>query len=212
MLKRAFDIAASGLGLIVLSPLLAIIALAIRLDSAGPVFHRTTRVGKNGKPFRLVKFRSMIAGADQQGSGITAAGDARITRIGAFLRRRKLDELPQLWNVLMGQMSFVGPRPEDPRYVEHYTEEQRQVLAARPGITSPASLVYRHEERILQGNNRPGICTPSNVMAGHFDYRQNVDRNVPMSPEGAFSESLDEFPPPEPGAIGFHERPGDQHD
>jgi lipopolysaccharide/colanic/teichoic acid biosynthesis glycosyltransferase len=153
MLKRAFDIAASGLGLIVVSPLLVITALAIKLDSAGPVFYRATRVGKNGQLFRLIKFRSMVAGADRQGPGITVAGDARITQLGAFLRRSKLDELPQLWNVLVGQMSFVGPRPEDPRYVELYTEEQRRVLAVRPGITSPASLAYRHEERILQGDN-----------------------------------------------------------
>ena len=153
MLKRAFDIAASALGLIVLSPLLVLVALAIKLDSAGPVFYRATRVGKDSNLFRLVKFRSMKAGADQQGPGITTARDARITQVGRFIRLSKLDELPQLWNVLIGQMSIVGPRPEDPRYVALYTEEQRQVLTVRPGITSPASLAYRHEEQMLHGDN-----------------------------------------------------------
>jgi len=153
MLKRAFDIAASAFGLIVLSPLLVLVALAIKLDSAGPVFYCATRVGKDGNLFRLVKFRSMKAGADQQGPGITTAGDARITQVGRFIRLSKLDELPQLWNVLIGQMSIVGPRPEDPRYVALYTEEQRQVLTVRPGITSLASLAYRHEEQMLHGDN-----------------------------------------------------------
>jgi lipopolysaccharide/colanic/teichoic acid biosynthesis glycosyltransferase len=108
-------------------------------------------VGKNGELFRPFKFRSMAVGADQQGPGITAAGDARVTRAGRFLRRTKLDELPQLINVLRGDMSLVRPRPEDPRYVALYTPEQRRVLAVRPGITSAASLAYRHEEQLLAG-------------------------------------------------------------
>ena len=153
MPMRLLDAVASGLGLIVLSPLLLLTALAVRLDTPGPVFYRAPRVGREGVPFRLYKFRSMIADADRRGPGITVAGDRRVTRTGAFLRRTKLDELPQLINVLRGEMSLVGPRPEDPRYVALYTEEQRQILRVRPGITSAASLAYRHEEQILSGSD-----------------------------------------------------------
>lgn len=149
--RRLLDIAVSVTGLIVLSPLFLLIGLWIKADSPGPVFYRATRAGKDGEPFRLYKFRSMTSGADRQGPGITAAGDSRVTRAGRFLRRTKLDELPQLINVLRGEMSLVGPRPEDPRYVALYTPKQRRVLAVRPGITSAASLVYRHEEALLAG-------------------------------------------------------------
>jgi lipopolysaccharide/colanic/teichoic acid biosynthesis glycosyltransferase len=148
---RLLDLVASGLGLVVLSPLFLLIALAIRLDTTGPVLYRARRIGKDGAPFSLYKFRSMVAGADKRGPGVTAAGDMRITRAGRFLRRTKIDELPQLINVLKGDMSLVGPRPEDPRYVALYTPEQRRVLAVRPGITSAASLAYRHEEQLLSG-------------------------------------------------------------
>lgn len=153
MLKRAFDLVASGVGLIVLSPLLLGIALAVRLTSPGPALYRARRVGRHGKEFTLYKFRSMVANADRQGPGITAAQDRRITRVGRFLRRTKLDELPQLLNVLRGDMSLVGPRPEDPRYVALYTPEQRRILDYRPGITSMASLTYRNEERLLAGED-----------------------------------------------------------
>jgi lipopolysaccharide/colanic/teichoic acid biosynthesis glycosyltransferase len=153
MLMRLLDAVASGLGLIVLSPLLLLTALAVRLDTPGPVFYRAQRVGKDGVPFCLYKFRSMVFDADRRGPGITAARDRRVTRTGAFLRRTKLDELPQLINVLRGEMSLVGPRPEDPRYVVHYTPEQRQVFCARPGITSPASLRYRDESSLLAGQD-----------------------------------------------------------
>lgn len=151
MLKRGFDVAASGIGLIVLSPILAVIACAVRLNSRGPVFYRARRVGQHGKEFRLYKFRSMVADADQRGSRITRAEDNRITSVGRFLRRAKLDELPQLINVLRGEMSLVGPRPEDPRYVELYTPKQREILQYRPGITSMASFKYRNEEQLLSG-------------------------------------------------------------
>lgn len=153
MLTRIFDILAASVGLLFLSPLLALVAFAIRLDSPGPVFYRARRIGKDGIPFRLFKFRTMVDGADRQGAGITAAVDLRITSVGRFLRRTKIDELPQLINVLKGEMSLVGPRPEDPRYVALYTPEQRRVLAVRPGITSAASLVYRHEEQLLAGED-----------------------------------------------------------
>jgi lipopolysaccharide/colanic/teichoic acid biosynthesis glycosyltransferase len=148
-LPAPLDLLLAALALVVLSPLLGLVALLVRLDSPGPVLHRALRAGRFGRPFRLYKFRSMVANAAALGPGITAAGDARVTRLGNFLRRYKLDELPQLLNVLRGEMSLVGPRPEDPRYVALYTPQQRQVLAARPGITSPASLRYRSEEQLL---------------------------------------------------------------
>jgi lipopolysaccharide/colanic/teichoic acid biosynthesis glycosyltransferase len=153
MAKRAFDLFVSLAGLVLLFPLLVVIATAIKLDSPGPVFFLGKRVGRGGHTFYIYKFRSMVAHAAQKGPGITTAGDTRITRVGKMLRRTKLDELPQLLNVVRGEMSLVGPRPEDPRYVALYTPEQRRVLSVRPGITSPASLKYRNEEQILaQGN------------------------------------------------------------
>ena len=152
-IRRLVDVTAATAGLVVLSPLFLIIAVSIKRDSPGPVFYRARRVGKDGHEFRLYKFRSMVAGADRQGPGITAAGDSRVTKVGRFLRRTKLDELPQLINVLIGDMSLVGPRPEDPRYVALYTQEQRQVLAVRPGITSAASLTYRDESTLLSGED-----------------------------------------------------------
>lgn len=152
-IRRAVDVVVSGVGIIILSPLFVLVAIAIKLDSTGPVFYRALRVGKDGIPFRLYKFRSMVVDADKCGPGITAASDDRITRVGRFLRRTKIDEFPQLINVLRGEMSLVGPRPEDPRYVDKYTSEQRQVLNVCPGITSAASLVYRHEEQLLSGEN-----------------------------------------------------------
>jgi lipopolysaccharide/colanic/teichoic acid biosynthesis glycosyltransferase len=149
--KRIFDALAAAAGLLILSPLLALLAAFVKLSSRGPVFYQQERIGRDGMVFRIVKFRSMYVGADQKGLAITAAGDARITSAGRVLRRFKLDELPQLWNVLKGEMSLVGPRPEVPRYVECYSAAQRRVLSARPGITDPASLLYRDEESILAG-------------------------------------------------------------
>jgi len=150
-MKRLFDLAASIVALIVLSPLFALIALAIKFTSSGPVFYRGERIGRDGVPFRIVKFRTMRV--DAGGPGITRADDARVTGIGRFLRRTKLDELPQLINVVRGDMSIVGPRPEVPEYVSLYTEEERRVLAVRPGLTSPASLRYRSEESLLGGDD-----------------------------------------------------------
>ncbi len=151
MLKRAFDVTVSALALIVLLPFFVVVAAAICLDSPGPIFHRAVRVGQGGRTFTLYKFRSMIVGAAGCGPGITTSGDPRVTRVGRFLRRTKLDELPQLINVLRGDMSLVGPRPEDPRYVALYSDEQRAVFGVRPGITSPASVHFRHEEALLSG-------------------------------------------------------------
>lgn len=148
---RLFDLLIAGPAILLLSPVLLLIALIVRWDSPGPVFHRGVRVGKDGAPFCLYKFRSMRVDAASTGPAITARGDSRITRSGAFLRRTKLDELPQLLNVLRGEMSLVGPRPEDPRYVTLYTAEQRRVLSVRPGITGAASVAYRREEDLLTG-------------------------------------------------------------
>lgn len=152
-MKRAFDLVAAGVGLMVLAPLLAGLALAVKATSPGPVLYCAVRTGRDGVPFRLYKFRSMSVGADRCGPGITVSGDSRVTRLGRWLRRTKLDELPQLLNVLKGDMSLVGPRPEDPRYVALYSAEQRRILAVRPGITSVASLEYRQEAGLLSGGN-----------------------------------------------------------
>jgi len=153
MVKRLFDVIVSAMALILLSPLFLSVAIAIKLSSPGPIFYRAVRVGRHGVLFRLYKFRSMVVNADKIGAGITTAHDPRITPVGRFLRRTKLDELPQLINVLRGEMSLVGPRPEDPRYVALYTEEQRRVLRARPGMTSLASVRYRNEQALLSGDD-----------------------------------------------------------
>jgi lipopolysaccharide/colanic/teichoic acid biosynthesis glycosyltransferase len=152
-MTRLIDLLASGLGLIVLSPIFLAVALVIKLTSPGPVFYGARRVGKDGAEFKLYKFRSMVADADRHGPAITAAADSRITPIGARLRQSKLDELPQLINVIRGEMSLVGPRPEDPRYVAYYSPVQRQVLRVPPGITSPASLQFRGESSLLTGKD-----------------------------------------------------------
>jgi lipopolysaccharide/colanic/teichoic acid biosynthesis glycosyltransferase len=150
MAKRLFDLILAGLGLLLLSPLLAAIALAIKLDSRGPVFFRQVRVGRHGREFRIHKFRTMVVNDDVRGQQITVGADPRITRVGAWLRRTKLDELAQLFDVLQGTMSLVGPRPEVPRYVALYPAKLReQVLSVRPGITDLASLTYRHESELL---------------------------------------------------------------
>ena len=152
-LRRLLDVAAAGIGLIVLSPLLAGLALWIRWSSPGPVLHCAERAGRGGKPFRLYKFRSMVVNAEELGPGITTRDDPRVTRGGRFLRQTKLDELPQLLNVLKGEMSLVGPRPEDVRFVQRYSPEQRRILDYKPGITSAASLQFRNEEELMKGDN-----------------------------------------------------------
>ena len=148
-MKRLFDILLSGLGLVIISPLLLIVAIWIKLDSPGPIFYRQVRVGRYNKDFRIFKFRSMRIGSDK-GSLVTIGGrDPRITRSGYFIRKFKIDELPQLINVLVGDMSLVGPRPEVRHYVNYWTEEQMHVLDVRPGITDPASINFRNENELL---------------------------------------------------------------
>jgi lipopolysaccharide/colanic/teichoic acid biosynthesis glycosyltransferase len=153
--KRAFDLGLSSLGIIVLSPLIAAIALRIRIDRDGPVLYRGTRVGLGSKEFKILKFRTMVANADRIGGPNTPDDDPRLTRTGRALRRHKLDELPQLFNVLGGSMSFVGPRPQVPEEVAGYTDEERLLLTVRPGITDWASLRFHNEGEILKSQPDP---------------------------------------------------------
>jgi lipopolysaccharide/colanic/teichoic acid biosynthesis glycosyltransferase len=148
-MKRAFDIVAAAALLVALSPLMVLIACVLRLSSPGPIIYRGWRIGRNGYPFRIIKFRTMTQAAS--GREITISNDPRVTKLGRLLRAAKLDELPQLLNVLTGEMSLVGPRPEAPHYVARYTPAQREVLAVRPGITGPSQVLFRHEERLLRG-------------------------------------------------------------
>lgn len=147
------DVVGAGVALLVLGVPMAVIAAAVRASSAGPVLYAARRVGRGGREFDMYKFRTMVAGADQRGPLITAAGDPRVTRLGRVLRRAKLDELPALWNVLVGEMSLVGPRPENPRSVGLYSDEQRRVLSVHPGLTSTATIKYRNEEQLLAGGD-----------------------------------------------------------
>lgn len=155
MIKRVLDLAASSLGLVLLSPVLLVIALWIKLDSPGPVFYRGLRVGRYGTTFRIFKFRSMLHNAEDMGGTSTPDDDPRVTSIGRFLRKYKLDELPQLINVFLGDMSLVGPRPQVPWAVELYSPEERAILAFRPGITDYASVRFRDEGLILRGSTDP---------------------------------------------------------
>lgn len=154
-MKRLVDVLASGLGLVCLGPLFLVLAVWIKLDSRGPVFYRQVRVGRNNKDFRIFKFRSMRTGADRLGLITVGGRDPRVTRSGYFIRKYKLDELPQLINVFMGDMSLVGPRPEVRKYVDMYTPEQLHVLDVRPGITSLASIRYRNENEQLADAENP---------------------------------------------------------
>ena len=147
--KRLFDIVASMIGLLLLAPLFIIIAIWIKLGSKGPIFYMQKRVGKDFKEFPLYKFRSMVVGADRKGPGVTSSDDPRITKIGKFLRDTKLDELPQLLNVLKGDMSLVGPRPELKKFVDAKSKEYRKVLSVKPGITDNAAIAFRNEEQIM---------------------------------------------------------------
>lgn len=177
MFKRAFDVLVAGLGLVLLSPLLLVLAVWIKLDSPGPVFFRQERVGRLGRPFRIHKFRTMVHDAPARGLQITVGQDRRITRAGAFLRSSKLDELPQLIDVLQGTMSLVGPRPEVPRYVRHYPPAVREkVLSVRPGITDIASIEYRRESELLARASDPERAYVEEVLPHKLRYaEQYVD-------------------------------------
>jgi lipopolysaccharide/colanic/teichoic acid biosynthesis glycosyltransferase len=162
--KRAFDLSCAVAGLALLAPVFALVGLAIKLDDGGPVFFRQVRVGRGGAKFRIWKFRSMVPDAERLGRQLTIGRDARVTRVGRWLRRSKLDELPQLLNVLAGEMSMVGPRPEVPYYVEKYSAEQRRVLELCPGITDPASIHYRGEAEVLAASPDPELLYVSGIM------------------------------------------------
>lgn len=153
--KRWFDASCSLIGLIVLSPLFLLLALAIKLSSRGSVFFRQVRIGRNERPFRIFKFRTMVENGSSHGPPLTAAGDSRITAIGRWLRRTKADELPQLINVLLGQMSLVGPRPEVPTYIATYSPTQKAIFLIRPGITGPATNSFANEEDLLADQSDP---------------------------------------------------------
>lgn len=165
--KRAFDILCSFLGLTVLSPVLLVVSVLVAVTSPGGVFFRQERIGKDGKPFRIFKFRSMRK--DNAGLKITTGNDSRITPVGRFLRKSKIDELPQLINVLVGDMSFVGPRPEVADYVNLYTPYQRQVLLVRPGITGLASIRFRNENDLLTASDDPNRTYVEQIMPRKID-------------------------------------------
>lgn len=153
--KRVFDVCVSVMGLILLSPLFAGITIAIRCTSSGPVFFRQLRIGLCSRPFTILKFRTMVASAPSLGPNVSPADDPRVTRIGAFLRRRYLDEIPQLLNVIRGDMSVVGPRPETPEFVALYTPGERRVLQVRPGMAGPSTLAFESEAKVLAGADDP---------------------------------------------------------
>ena len=177
-LKRLMDVTISGCALFVLWPVLLLIAAAIKIDDPGPVFYRQVRVGKDGKTFRIFKFRTMVVDADKKGLAITVGRDSRITRVGALLRKSKLDELAQLINVFTGEMSFVGPRPEVPKYVDMYTPYQRQVLLVRPGITDYASIAYRNENDMLEGAQDPERMYIEQIMPDKIELNMKYLREI----------------------------------
>ncbi len=154
-MKRIFDITFSSIAIFLFFPLFIGIAILVKIDSFGPVFYRQRRIGKNFSPFFIYKFRSMVQDADKKGLQITAGGDSRVTRVGKILRKTKIDELPQLINVLKGDMSFVGPRPEVEKYVDFYHKEYESILRVRPGITDISSIVFRDEEGVLAAQDNP---------------------------------------------------------
>ena len=180
-MKRFLDLTASSLGLLALLPAFGIIALLIKIDSPGPIFFRQVRVGRMGREFRIHKFRTMFTDSTGNAPELTVRGDRRITRIGRTLRRYKLDELPQLIDVLRGDMSLVGPRPEVPKYVDRWDERTRTILlSVRPGITDLASLEFRHENEMLEGSENPEIkyveeiAPAKNRLAVHYVENRSV--------------------------------------
>ncbi|MBV6478578.1 MAG: UDP-glucose:undecaprenyl-phosphate glucose-1-phosphate transferase [Ignavibacteria bacterium] len=178
MLKRTFDIIFSAAGLIILSPLFLLISLIIKIDSRGPIFYRQIRVGKDSEDFLLYKFRSMRLNSDKDGLLTVGGKDPRITKSGYYIRKYKLDELPQLINVLKGEMSFVGPRPEVRKYVDLYNENQKQVLKIKPGITDNASIIYRNENDLLKESSDPESLYINEIMPDKLKINlEYIDKN-----------------------------------
>ncbi|MEH7384307.1 sugar transferase [Bacillus sp. JJ1521] len=170
VVKRAIDIIVAAIGIIVLSPILLLISLFIKLDSKGPVFFKQVRVGQFEKKFEILKFRTMVVEAEKLGKQITVGKDRRITRVGHFLRKYKVDEFPQLINVLKGDMSLVGPRPEVPKYTQYYNNEQRQIFLIRPGITDYASIKYSDESELLGRSSDPEKTYIEEIMVDKLKY------------------------------------------
>ena len=178
---RFFDFILSFVGLVVLAPIFIVLAIWIKIDSKGPVFYKQVRVGRNGIDFGLFKFRSMVVDADKKGLITVGGRDPRITRSGYFIRKYKLDELPQLINVLLGDMSLVGPRPEVRKYVELYTDEQQKVLSVKPGITDYASIEYMDENEILGKSNDPEKTYIEEIMPEKIKYNMKYIQNKNVS-------------------------------
>lgn len=177
MIKRTFDFLMSMIGILLVSPIFIIISIAISMDSRGGVFYKQERIGRGRKPFKLLKFRSMKTGSDKKGLLTVGSNDSRVTKIGLFIRKYKLDELPQLINIFLGDMSFVGPRPEVKKYVDLYTDEQLKVLEVRPGLTDYASLAYFNENELLSKSTNPEETYIQEVMPAklrlNFKYLEN---------------------------------------
>lgn len=178
---RFFDFVLSLVGLVILAPIFIVLAVWIKIDSMGPVFYKQIRVGQNGKDFGLFKFRSMVVDADKKGLITVGGRDPRITRSGYFIRKYKLDELPQLINVLVGDMSLVGPRPEVKKYVELYTDEQQKVLSVKPGITDYASIEYMDENEILGKSTDPEKTYIEEIMPEKIKYNMKYIQNKNVS-------------------------------
>ena len=200
MMKRTFDVVAAMTGLVLLSPLFVAVAAIIRLTSPGPVFFRQDRIGRGFRPFKILKFRTMVPDAPRLGGQLTTGDDPRITPIGRFLRKSKLDEFPQLINVLLGDMSFVGPRPEVGRYVDLYRGDYEFLLMVRPGITDLASLKYRHEAELLGRYPDPEaayvkVLLPDKIALG----REYIRRMSPWFDLVLILKTV--FRMPEPGEI-----------
>jgi len=177
--KRMLDVVGSALGLLLLLPVLAIVAVIIKLDSPGPIFFRQERVGRGGRSFRIFKFRSMVVSAARAGTALTVRADTRITRAGMFLRSSKLDELPQFLNVLAGDMSLVGPRPEVPEFTKFYTPDQRAIiLSMRPGITDYAAILFRDESSLLDRERDPIDVYRREIMPAKFAYYERYSREI----------------------------------
>ena len=199
--KRSLDLAVSIVGVLVLSPLLLLLAALVKAEDGGSVFFMQERVGRAGRPFRMWKFRTMVPDASALGLPLTAAGDRRITRIGAWLRAHKLDELPQLFNVMRGEMTLVGPRPEVPKYVEMYTPEERRVLDLDPGITDPASILFADEGELLADQPDPERFYIEKVVPEkiriNLDY---ADRATPLSDLAVVLETVGHVLPVRPSS------------
>lgn len=176
--KRCFDIVLSGIGLLLLSPALLLLSIAIKTDSKGPVFYRQTRVGRNNRDFQILKFRTMVVDSDKIGPPLTVQDDPRITRVGRFIRKYRLDEFSQLFNVFAGSMSLVGPRPEVRKYVDAYKPEYMATLLVRPGITAPASIAFKDEGELLRGSEHPEQDYIEKILPGKMELNLKYIREL----------------------------------